>query len=60
MGTRYSGGCLMAMRDSELCALIDRESRDSIGVDDYFQADRERALEFYMGEAKGELSPPAV
>lgn len=50
----------MTMRDAELCALIDRESRDSIGVNDYFAADRERALEFYMGEAKGELSPPAV
>lgn len=48
------------MTDGELCALIDRESRNSIGVDDYFAADRRRAMEFYLGEAKGELSPPGV
>lgn len=34
---------MTTMRDSELCALIDRESRDAIGVDDYFARDRERA-----------------
>lgn len=34
---------MTTMKDAELCALIDREARDSIGVDDYFQADRERA-----------------
>lgn len=48
----------MTMRDSELCALIDRESRQAIGVDDVFATDRGRAMEFYMGEAKGELAPP--
>lgn len=48
------------MRDAELCALIDRERRNSIGVDDLFAQDRERAMEFYLGEAKGELSPPEV
>lgn len=48
----------MAMRDSELCSLIDRESRQAIGVDDAFATDRGRAMEFYMGEAKGELAPP--
>jgi hypothetical protein len=46
------------MSDADLCTLIDRESRNSIGVEDYFAKDRERALSFYMGEAKGELSPP--
>jgi hypothetical protein len=50
----------MAMRDHELVALIDREARAAIGVDDTFAADRARAMEFYMGEAKGELAPPAV
>lgn len=50
----------MPMRDSELCALIDRELRSAIGVDDAFAADRERAMEFYMGEAAGELAAPAV
>jgi hypothetical protein len=50
----------MAMRDSELCALIDRESNQAIGVDDAFATDRKTAMEFYMGEAKGELSPTSV
>lgn len=50
----------MTMRDSELCALIDRQSRDAIGVNDHFAQQRERAYEFYMGEAKGELAPPSV
>lgn len=50
----------MKMRDTELCNLIDREARQSIGVEDAFSADRERAMEFYMGEAKGELSAPGV
>ena len=48
------------MSDRELCALIDREARNSIGVEDYFSRDREKALQYYMGEAKGELSPPAT
>lgn len=48
------------MRDSEFCSLIDRELKNSIGVNDELAADRERALEFYMGEAKGELAPPSV
>ena len=46
------------MSEAELCTLIDRESKNSIGVEDYFAKDRERALSFYMGEAKGELAPP--
>lgn len=50
----------MAMRDSELCAVIDRESRAAIGVDDVFASDRVKAMEFYRGEAKGELAPPSV
>lgn len=48
------------MRDAELCALIDRESRQAIGVEDQFSTDRKTAMEFYMGEAIGELSPPAI
>lgn len=50
----------MTMRDSELCALIDRELKTAIGVDDEFAQDRERAMEFYLGEPKGELAPPSV
>lgn len=48
----------MTMTDAELCALIDRESRNSIGVDDAFQDDRIKAMQYYMGEAEGELAPP--
>jgi hypothetical protein len=50
----------MAMTDAELCALIDRECRQSIGVDDMYSQDRIRAMSYYMGEAKYELSPPEV
>ena len=39
----------MKLRDSELCDLIDRESQNSIGVEDTFAADRARAMEFYLG-----------
>ncbi len=48
----------MAMRDSELCALIDRQCDNGIGADSLFSQQRERAMEFYLGEAKGELAPP--
>lgn len=48
------------MKDSELCRIIDQESRNAIGVDDTFAADRRHAMEFYLGEAKGELAPPDV
>lgn len=48
------------MTDTELCALIDSESADSIGVEDYFAQDRRNALAYYMGEATGDLSPPEV
>lgn len=46
----------MTMRDAELCALIDRESRNSIGVEDSFAADRMKAMDFYLGEAKHGLA----
>lgn len=48
------------MSERELGTLIDRESRNSIGVEDFYARDREKALYFYMGEPKGELAPPAV
>lgn len=48
------------MRDSELCALIDRQCDNGIGADSLFSQQRERAMEFYLGEAKGELAPPTV
>lgn len=48
------------MRDSELCALIDRQCDNGIGADSLFSQQRERAMEFYLGEAKGELAPPSV
>lgn len=48
------------MRDSELCALIDRQCDNGIGADSLFAQQRERAMEFYLGEPKGELAPPTV
>lgn len=48
------------MRDSELCALIDRQCRTSIGVADLYAQQRETAMSFYLGEAKGELAPSEI
>lgn len=48
------------MDDSELCRLIDRKSKIAIGADDLTSEQREESYEFYMGEAKGELSPPEI
>ncbi|HEL7630527.1 TPA: hypothetical protein UL921_002358 [Stenotrophomonas maltophilia] len=48
------------MRDFELCALIDRQCDNGIGADSLFARQREQAMEFYLGEAKGELAPPTV
>jgi hypothetical protein len=50
----------MPLTDSELCALIDRQCDNAIGTDDLYAQQRERAMEFYLGEAKGELSPPDI
>lgn len=46
------------MSEDELAALIDRESAIAIGVNDQFASDREEMRYFYMGEARGKLSPP--
>ncbi|MFL9582370.1 portal protein [Stenotrophomonas sp. AB1(2024)] len=46
------------MTDEELAALIDRESAVAIGINDQFASDREEMRYFYMGEARGKLSPP--
>ena len=48
------------MDNNELCTLIDRLSKKSIGADDLVSAQREEAYEFYHGEAKGRLAPPEV
>lgn len=48
----------MRMTDSDLCALIDKQSRQAIGADDLTAEHRSTAMEFYLGEAKGELAPP--
>lgn len=50
----------MPLSDSELCALIDRQCESAIGADDFMARQRRVAMEFYMGEAKGELAPPEV
>lgn len=48
----------MPMNDRDLCSLIDKQSRQAIGADDYTEAQRATAMEYYLGEAKGDLSPP--
>lgn len=48
------------MTDSELCALIDRQCENAIGADDFYAKQRRTAMEYYMGEAKGDLAPPEV
>lgn len=46
------------MTDSEICAIIDGELSQSIGNNDEVAVLRRTALEYYMGEAAGALSPP--
>lgn len=48
----------MPMTESDLIALIDRQSRQAIGADDLTAEHRQKAMEFYLGEAKGDLAPP--
>jgi hypothetical protein len=48
------------MTDSELASLIDRQCESAIGAEDFYAQQRRTAMEFYMGEAKGELAPPEV
>ena len=50
----------MKKTDAELCALIDRQCESAIGADDYLAKQRRVAMEYYMGEAKGDLAPPEV
>lgn len=50
----------MRMKDRELCAIIDREAKIAIGADDATSADRIKAMEYYLGEARGDLAPPSV
>lgn len=46
------------MTDSEICAVIDGELAQSIGYNDEVAHLRKTALEYYMGDAVGDLSPP--
>lgn len=48
------------MARSDLVTLIDRELAASIGADDLSASERARSMEFYLGEAKGDLAPPEV
>lgn len=52
----------MASRDdTEIAALIDTEVADSLGyISDKLSAFRAKALEFYLGEAKGDLAAPDI
>src|SRR5690606_28345346 len=49
---------MTAMTETDLIALIDAQSRQAIGADDLSADHRVKAMEFYLGEAKGELAPP--
>lgn len=48
------------MSDSELVSLIDKELGQAIGADDYTARQRAKAMEYYHGEAEGDLAPPSV
>lgn len=49
-----------AMTDDALARLIDDELDNSLGYDDQTAEDRQKALEFYRGDATGELAPPDI
>jgi len=59
IGLSKDGGGVK-LSDSELCALVDRQSDAAIGGDDFFAKQRRTAMQYYMGEAKGDLAPPEV
>lgn len=48
------------MDDRTLCALIDGESANAVGSHDTLASKRRTAMEFYFGEAKGDLAPPSL
>lgn len=48
------------MSDTELLAILELETRQSIGADDLTSMQRAEMMAYYMGEAKGALAPPAV
>ena len=50
----------VGMTEDELCAYIEERKRNSMGYMDTLRDDRVAALDFYMGEATGLLSPPEV
>lgn len=58
--SRDSDGDDTPMDELELCALIDHERQNGIGVDDQLSSDRTRAMAYYMGDARYELSPPDI
>lgn len=50
----------VGMADETLASLIDDELENSLGYDDQLAEDRQKALEFYRGDATGELAPPDI
>lgn len=48
------------MTDTELCALIERESSNALGYNDLLADVRRKSLEYYFGDATGDLAPPEV
>jgi hypothetical protein len=54
------GGQPLKMTEAELAGIIDRESSNAIGWTDELTTARQRNLEYYLGEAVGDLAPPEV
>ena len=48
------------MSDTELSALIEREASNSLGFNDLLADIRRKSLEYYHGDAEGDLAPPEV
>ncbi len=48
------------MREDELLAILKIESDNALGAEDETSQQRSKMLSYYMGEAKHELSPPAI
>lgn len=48
------------MDENTLCTIIDRQSRQAIGADDLTESQRAESMEYYLGEAKGDLAPSDI
>lgn len=48
------------MSDTELSSLIEREATNALGFNDLLADVRRKSLEYYFGDAEGDLAPPEV